>query len=486
MQTIFSKISLKSVFFVFTGATVFLLFIVIFLASKQYFLFRHCEQLVDSSQNLLFQFTGIKEHINETLLSQKSLDSSILIKEIKGLDKELNSVLSDILIPEEFKLAYITQVDLVNVTVSLRSMQNRHESPTTNQLALLSTQLRSISTKLTSFHQLITRYTQKQLMGLHRALVGMLALIVATVSIMLLVLNKYITTPIIHYCRSLFPTKSSGEISLFTINSAIESLASQQAPKSPQTTTEMDVQWPVKELARLYRYSSIGHLLGGLSHELTNLSNGITNYTQALIDLIDESRLDSDSKDILRKLFSEEKKMSQLLIHMILFTSGSESGEAKSLTLQGIFEHILTLTKGTLKTDSIELTITLTDSELTLNYHVSDLQLVILSAIQSSRTALNARFKNHESGDKKIEIIINSDSITESQIDISIYDNGIPWELEKSLHGNNSNKPWHNMNFCRQFLQTFGGSLDVVREENQLNICTISIPRHEKTLEEIK
>lgn len=298
---------MKSVFFVFTGATVFLLFIVIFLAGKQYLLFRHCEQLVDSSQNLLFQFTGIKEHINETLLSQKPLDSSIVIKEIKGLDKELNSVLSDILIPEEFKLAFITQVDLVNVTVSLRSMQNRHESPTANQLALLSKQLRSISTKLTSFHQLITRYTQKQLMGLHRALVGMLALIVATVSIMLLVLNKYITTPIIHYCRSLFPTKSSSEISLFTINTAIESLASQQSQKGLQTATEMDAQWPVKELARLYRYGSIGHLLGGLSHELTNLSNGITNYTQALIDLIDELRLDKDSKDILGKLFSEEK-----------------------------------------------------------------------------------------------------------------------------------------------------------------------------------
>jgi signal transduction histidine kinase len=481
MRAIFSKISLKSVLYIFTGSTICLLFIVIFLASKQYFLYRHCEQIVNSSQNLLFQFTGMKEHINDTLLSQKPLNSSILIKEINNLDKELTRVLDDILIPEEFKLAFITQVDLVNITVGLRNLQNTPEAPTIIQLAALSTQLRSISTKLTGFHQLITRYTQTQLMGLHRALVGMLALVVATVSIMLLVLTRYITTPIIHYCRSLFPTKSSGEISLFTLNAAIESLASQQSEKNDQIATVTDEQWPVKELARLYRYSSIGHLLAGLSHELTNLSNGVINYTQALIDLISELQLDSDSKNVLEKLFSEEKKMSQILTEMILFTSGSENGEMQTLTLEEIFTHIKTLTRGTLKTDNIELAITLTDNKVSLNYHVSDLQLVILSAIQSSRTALNERLQNSAPDKKRIEIAINDDSITESHIIISIYDNGAPWKLEKSLHGNSPNNPWHNMNFCKQFLQTFDGNLDVIREEDQLNLCTISIPRHGKT-----
>ncbi|MBU1140636.1 MAG: hypothetical protein KKA76_16810, partial [Proteobacteria bacterium] len=472
---------LKSVFYVFTGLTVCLLFVVIFLAGKQYFLYRHCEQLVNSSQNLLFQFTGIKEHINDTLLSQKPLNSADIIKEIEELDEELNIVLSDILIPEEFKLAYITQVDLINITVSLRNIQNTPHTPTSAQLASLSRQLRAINTKLTGFHQLISRYTQTQLLGLHRALVGMLALIVATVSIMLLVVAKYITTPILHYCRSLFPTKSSGEISLFTLNSAIESLASQQSKDGVQTAAEMEHQWPLKELARLYRYSSIGHLLSGLSHELTNLSNGITNYTQALLDLIDELQIDSDFKSILRKLFSEEKKMSELLTHMIIFTSGSESGERQTLTLGEIFDHVSTLIRGTLKTDSIELNVSLADSTISLNNHVSDLQLVILAAIQSSRTALNTRFQNNESDTKRIDISINHESITESHITISIYDNGIPWNLDNSLHSRSSNRPWHNMNFCRQFLQTFGGNLAVIREEeDQSNRCTITIPRHGK------
>ena len=479
MKIIFSKISLKSVCYIFTCVTVSLLFVVIFFAGKQYFLYRHCEQLVTSSQNLLFQFTGMKEHINDTLLSRKTLNSTALIKEIKELDKELTAVLEDILIPEEFKLAFITQVDLVNITVSLRSIQNTPVPPTTTQLASLSGQLRSINSKLSGFHQLITRYTQTQLLGLHRALVGMLALIVATVSIMLLVLNRYITTPIIHYCRSLFPTKSSGNISLFTLNSTIEALASQQSPARIQTTEEINGQWPAAELARLYRYSSIGRLLGGVSYELTNLSNGIINYTQALMDLLGELPLDPDCKNILQKLSSEEKKMSQLLTKIILFASGSNSGEAKSLSLGEIFDQISTLTKGTLKTDDIAMSIMVSDSNLALNYHVNDLQLVILSAIQSSRTALNARFQNNASGDKRIEIIINNDNITDSHLIISIYDNGIPWKLEKSLKSSDSDRPWHHMNFCRQFLKTFNGNLEVTREDDRCNHCVISIPRHE-------
>ena len=394
MKTIFSKISLKSVLYVFTGSTLCLLMVVIFLAGKQYFLYRHCEQLVHSSQTLLFQFTGMKEHINETLLSQKSLNTAELIKEIQGLDKEMSLVLGDILIPEEFKLAFISQVDLVNVTVSLRSIQNSPDTPTAAQLASLSKQLRSINTKLTGFHQLITRYTQTQLLGLQRALVGMLALVVATVSIMLLVVNKYITTPIIHYCRTLFPKISSSDISLFTLHSTIETLASQQLPEKTRNAGEMVPEWPVKELSRLYRYSSIGHLLGGLSHELTNRSNGVINYTQAILDLSEDSQMDNDTKDLLRKLFAEEKKMSQLLTNMITFTSGSESGEAKILTLEEIFAHISSLIRGTLKTDGIEFSVSMADSTISLNYHVSDLQLVILSAIQSSRTAVNSRFQD--------------------------------------------------------------------------------------------
>lgn len=474
MKNILSKVSLKNIFSLFTATTICLLFIVIFFASKQYFLYRHCETLVDSSQHLLFQFTGIKEHINETLLSNKSLNSSELIKEIQGLDIQLKNILEDILIPEEFKLSFISQLDLLNITVSLRDIQNSAGTPTPEQLGLLSTQLRNINLKLSNFHQLITRYTQTQLLGLHQALVGLLSIVIALVSIMLLVINRYITSPIIHYCRNLFP-KETDTISLFTLHKTIENLATQPIRQNTQ-----DISKNTDELSRLYRYSSIGHLLGGLSHELTNLSNGAINYTQAILDISDDFQLDDDSKQLLQKLFTEEKKMSQLLTRMIHFASGSAKGSAKILSVDEIFDEITTLVRGTFKNDGIELAVTLGDPTLRLTNHVSDLQLVILSALQSSRACLNKKFSKDQSGVKQIKVMLDDEAISENKVIVSIYDNGASKDLNIVDGDDRSVRPWHNMTFCIDFLQTFGGSLSISREPDQTNLSIITIPFHGK------
>jgi signal transduction histidine kinase len=476
MRNLLSKISLKRIFSLFTVTTIVLLLIVIFFAGKQYFLYRHCEMLVDSSQHLLFQFTGIKEHINETLLNKRPLNTPDLIKEIQGLDTRLQDILEDILIPEEFKLNFISQVDLVNITVALRNIQNSPEATNSEQIGMLSSQLRSINSKLNGFHQLISRYTQTQLLGLHKALVGMLSIVIALVSIMLLIINQYITSPILHYCRTLFP-KEKEFISLFSLHETIETLATQPISDKSKTDTGDS-----RELTRLYRYSSIGHLLGGLSHELTNLSNGAINYTQAILDLSEDINLDHDSKELLQKLFIEEKKISQLLTNMITFTSGSANGEVKVLTMDELFENIRLLVHGTFKNEKINLAITMKDPALMLKNHVSDLQLVILSALQSSRTALTEKFTGNQSetGRKKIDIVFDEIVKEHNEIIIVIRDNGAPHAATVTESNQQSPGPWHNMSFCKDFLKTFGGNLTLSRDQDKTNLCRISIPFSEK------
>lgn len=474
MRNLLSKLSLKRIFSLFTVTTIVLLFIVILFAGKQYFLFQHCEKLVDSSQHLLFQFTGIKEHINETLLSNSSLNTPEINKEIQSLDSQLQHILEDILIPEEFKLNFISQLDLVNITVALRNLQNSTLQTNKEQLAALSTQLRTINTKLTGFHQLISRYTQTQLLGLHKALVGLLAIVIALVSIMLLTINRYITSPILHYCRKRSPGETE-PVTLFSLHKTIATLAEQPVTGPSAAATPDDS----LELTRLYRYSSIGHLLGGLSHELTNLSNGSLNYTQALLDLSDDSNLDADSRQLLQKLFIQEKKMSQLLTNMIAFTSGSAQGQAKILSVDELFENITTLVHGTFKSERIDLNIKLSDPAFMLKNHVSDLQLVILSALQNSRTAVNYRFVggSAETGRKAIDITFDRPLPNNDSLCIEIIDNGA--SHAKTADAGKTTRPWHNMSFCKSFLQTFGGTLDLSRTSDKNNRCVICIPLSE-------
>ena len=161
MKKIFSQISLKHVFSLFTFATIGLLLLVIFFAGKQYILYRQCDALVRSSQHLLFQFTGIKEHINEILLQGNSLNNAEIIREIRTLDDDLSLILEDVLIPEEFKLNFISQGDLVNLTVSIRSIKTINTISGPNQLAKLTSQLRTIHSNLTAFNRLISRYASR-------------------------------------------------------------------------------------------------------------------------------------------------------------------------------------------------------------------------------------------------------------------------------------------------------------------------------------
>ena len=473
MSSFFAQISLKRLASFVSFATLIFLLLVMVLAAKQYLLYRQCESLVGDSQHILFQFTGIKEHINERYLLSQELDTLTVIGEIQELDSALTRILDDVLIPEEFKLNFISEVDLIHLTVALRNLGG---STTVGTMAEILTQLRAIHTKLTAFNQLIGRYTQQQLLGLHKALAGILASIIAGVSLMLFWINHNITSPLIHYSKELFPGEKE-KISLFSLNKIIRNIASRQGADS--TSSAPISHNNIKDLSRLYRNSSIGNLLNGISNELTNRSNGILNYTQALLDISQDIHLDQDSKILLQKLLREEKRMSELLMHIIQFTSLNDEGTVVSMSQEKMFASVTNLIQGTLKNDQISLHIHLSHPEHLLTYHVSDLQLVILAALQSSRAALN-RLPGQDSKErqKEIQIRLKDKTLDQQTIKVIIEDNGAPWHTDGNSTLPLSERPWHNMHFCNDFLRTFGGKVDVQREQGARNRCTIEIPSH--------
>ncbi len=448
--------------------------VVIVFAGKQYLLYRHCENLVSSSQQLLFQFTGIKEHVNETLVNRKTIHSNTLIKEIQQLDIGLQKILGDILIPEEFKLSFISQIDLVTLTVQLRNIENTESPPSKKELLALGTQLRSINTKLNNFHLLISRYTQKQLLGLHQTLAGFLAMSVALVTIMLLTLNTFIISPILAYCRTHFPEKED-DVSLITLHKTLQHLAS----NTSDTTTSLDAIDPL-EFSFLYRYSSIGHLLTEFTHELTNISNGSINYTQAIIDLTNDSQLNEDTRQLLHKLYNEEKKLSQILKEINDFSRESVKGTAKAISLDDFFDQIATLVSNTLNNEGVEFVIPARLPATLLSHHVSDIQLVILSALQNCRVSLNSLPTYDTNNTKKIILSVNTNALQQGCFAITILDNGSPRTMETLRIDSDTDQAWHSMNLCEMFLQSFNGSLTIVRQDNKTNICTITAPLHQK------
>ncbi len=199
------NLELKKVFQIMVGLVLILLIVITALGAKQYFLYRHCREAVALSHQLLFGFTSIKEHISETLLTGNTVDIREISGEIQGYDEQINKIGDDILIPEEFKASFISQVDLVNLVVQLRAVQGNVQA-TPKQLSDLTSSLRSVSSRLLNFHEALSTYTQSLLLGLQRVMVGTLAIVVCVVSSMLFFMHRYISEPVLRLCRSVYNT----------------------------------------------------------------------------------------------------------------------------------------------------------------------------------------------------------------------------------------------------------------------------------------
>ncbi len=227
LEQLFFSMNLKKLFAFLSFSTLFFLLIISALGFRQYLLYQHCEQILSESDQLLFQYTAIKEHISSSLLTGATLDHLKLKQELEELNDEIQIIIDDILIPKEMKMAFISQVDLVSLIVQLRVVQDNKEADP-KQLNNLGLQLQSISSRLQNFHKILASYTQTQHQGLHKIIVGTLALTVFLITSLLFLISRYVLSPILHLCATVgnsFTTKNQAEQDL-TLVASMEHLES--------------------------------------------------------------------------------------------------------------------------------------------------------------------------------------------------------------------------------------------------------------------
>ncbi|MFH2124439.1 MAG: hypothetical protein ABIJ50_13280 [Pseudomonadota bacterium] len=678
IQQLFLRLPLKTLFLASTGVVILMLTAVTILGVRQYILYQHCEQVVTTSRQLLFRFSSIKEHISEALITKEKIQFTNIHKEIEELENDIARINNDILIPEEFKQGFITQVDLVGLVVKLRTVQEGNE-PSPEQLTTLTALLRSLFGQVTRFHQGLSSYTQALLLGLHKTVVGCLALVIFVVSSLLFLINKSISNPILqlgHTVREINQKTSDAEtdekpgldVSIQDIINTVSSLEKEhlhlsaicsgialyetlaanaaspterwqdicsvlqtngdyclvwvgtisQDNEQPQPVsacgclapneagcldildhllkyckkegglcdsanktietgkatvsrivtaslpeslrnllpfdddTFSSASFPIRSqhdiiavitlyshghncfssreqtllsyffnhlfheeinpspsdfnsipvthlsinetLSRIYRYSTLGSLTTGLAHELTDLSNGAINYTQALLDLIDEqgqamngpvSGLQGRDKEqpqasesiiLLKKLLTEEKKISRMAVDLQQF-SRDTSENIKKFTVQELLQPIDSLTRGLGRTEGIELEITIAAGLPVIPQKGNDIQLVILSLIQNAKNRILEQYPAGRHGKKNIQITATL-APQVGQILITIQDHGATLqanELEQ-VNPSFSPEPWLALHQCKLLLQNLGGDLVVEATPEQHNIYTCILP----------
>ena len=218
---------LRKLFPILTGIVIVLLAAITALGIKQYLLYRHCDAMLTHSNRIIYQFTSIKEHINDSLVAGTTINIPETSRELLSFDQDLKDIVDDILIPEEFKLSLVSQVDLMSLVVQLRTIMGKTSAPSSEQAAKLTASLRSINNRLLAFHNVLAGHTRSLLLGLYKVIVGTLALIIFFTTTMLLLINRFIAVPIVRLCSLADHTTGSNKRNSWktsTLPASIQSL----------------------------------------------------------------------------------------------------------------------------------------------------------------------------------------------------------------------------------------------------------------------
>lgn len=384
---------LNRIFFGITTTVLVFLALVLALGVRQYLLYHQCQQAVATGDHLLFRFTAIKDHLNESLILGKDVNLQAFNGELQNLEEETEALTGNILVPEGLKAALPSRLDLVGLEVRLRSIQDQRADKTKDTAELART-LNGININLQQFRFHLTDYTQTILLGLHKIIVGALGLIVALTCTLLYLLNSHLAAPILNLCRLTAPLAGEREgndpdCSLQTLIGRItDQLVG--ADDRAGTSEGVDLSNPstlLRETIR-YRYAVTGCIGSDLASKLTNSINGVINYTQTLVDIDQQGGDQPQAAHLYQALVKEVQKTADLVAILQRVGQWQSAPPAFGVSLDMLFRMLALVLDKPLQAESIVLSLPV-DCPHEVPMNSGDLWLALLTLIHQGRHALN-------------------------------------------------------------------------------------------------
>ncbi len=230
------------------------------------------------------------------------------------------------------------------------------------------------------------------------------------------------------------------------------------------------------------RLEMVAALASGVSHEVSDLSNGLINYAQVLAD---EEQLKSPGEpenELVAKIIEAGERIAEIVRKFILY--GQEEGPAAGefLPVAAVLEDALLLIGYHLKSEGIGLETDLEAAPPVVPVQAQRMQQVFLSMLGSIRTALAERFVGR---DPRKKIFIGTQTMVENGqgrvFEIIIKDFGavIPQDslLEPGKRMDATSPGWGRMLAgCRRIVEDHGGLMVISGEEGKYTKITFTFP----------
>jgi len=224
---------------------------------------------------------------------------------------------------------------------------------------------------------------------------------------------------------------------------------------------------------QLYKLSFIGSLTTHFTHELINLSNGVINYTQALIDS-DEKAPHQETQELLHKLFLEEKKIGKLISDLLQFAQETQIDSGK-YSVGTLLNKVTSLIKGQYKSNIAEIKMIIGSGLPEISNHGTDIKLILLMILQNSLARLNQKVTSRKTK-TPIQITCHLDTDEYQKLIITIQDWGVPYEHDRPA--TDGLFPWSNQPFLKEYLRSFGAEMiSGTKPDDNSNICKPRLPQ---------
>jgi len=165
------------------------------LGSRQYKSHKEYENIIAQNEKIIFQFATIREHITESLLENRQQQLNSITSEIENLNGNISKVLQQPIIPDEYRLSFVGQVDFAGITLLLRSISSGDR--TEAKIRQLNQEIRILGERLMLFDRVIVDHVKRKLVRFQNFVIGFLAIILFIVVYILLFWHGRIAVPLI-------------------------------------------------------------------------------------------------------------------------------------------------------------------------------------------------------------------------------------------------------------------------------------------------